>query len=297
MVSMFRVVVLGSGGSIPTSERGLPAIAVKAEGNVMLFDCGEGTQRQMMKFNVSYGKISHIFLTHLHADHIMGIVGLTQTLEMNGRTDKLNIFGPVGTSDLLKTFLGAYRQTSYKIEIKEIKSEIKIDLGQFVVSSFPTKHGRSLGYTLEEKEKLNFDEKKAKKLGIKGIMFSEIETKGKLKLGTKTIKLSDVAKKRSGIKIVYTGDTLPCEATVNASKNADLLIHDGTFGEDLEEEADDRLHSTVADAARTAKLCKAKRLVLVHISNRYKDGNKLLAQAKKIFKDSTIAYDGLEIHL
>lgn len=292
---MFRVIVLGSGGSIPTIERGLPSLAIRAEGKLLLFDCGEGTQRQMMRFNVSYGKTSDIFLTHLHADHVIGIIGLTQTLEMNERKDPLVIHGPKGTKDFISYLLGAYKLPGYPIFIEEMDG--KVDFGKFVVTSYKTQHGNSCGYIIEEKEKIKFNEKKAKKMGIEGIMFKKIQKDGKIELFGKKIVLEEISYKEKGKKIVYTGDTIPCQETIDAAQNADLLIHDGTFGNELENEAKLRLHSTAKGAAEIAKIANVDKLVLAHVSNRYKNAEDLLNQAKSIFSNTFIAYDGMEIHL
>jgi ribonuclease Z len=292
---MIRVVILGSSASIPTPERNLSAVGIRYFGNVYLFDCGEGTQRQMMKYQLSYAKIKMIFITHLHLDHLAGIVGLMQTLKMIERKESLFIFGPTGTQKYLSSIL---KITNYPFEviIKDIGDKFYLEEDDFKITAFSVEHNiESLGYIFQEKDRWNFDKEKADKLGIKGRMFRKLENEGNITVKNKVVKLQEVTIPKKGKKIVYSGDTMKCKNVLLASKDADLLIHDGTFDEKLEEEAAKKAHSTVAEAAEIAKKAKVKHLVLTHISNRYKNTDELEKQAKKIFKNSQIAFDGLEI--
>jgi ribonuclease Z len=293
---MIKVVILGSGGAVPSPARSLPSIGVRYFGEVYLFDCGEGTQRQMMIHGLSYAKVKMIFLTHLHADHFLGIGGLMQTLKMNERKEPLLIFGPAGTERCISSLIaGAY---PFQISIKDIHDNFCLKNEKFKVSAFRTRHNlRSIGYVFQENDSWNFNKEKAEKLGIKGRMFRKLEKEGEILVGKKRVKLEDVTKPKKGAKLVYTGDTIPCDEALLASKGADLLIHDGTFSEQHKEEAGKKLHSTVSQAAELAKRAKVKRLVLVHMSNRYKDASALESEAKKIFKNSQIAFDGMEISI
>ena len=292
---MIRVVILGSSASIPTPERGLSAVGIRYFGDVYLFDCGEGTQRQMMKYQLSYAKTKAIFITHLHLDHLAGIAGLMQTLKMIGRKEPIFIFGPDGTQKYLSSIL---KITTYPFEVivKDVDGKFHFNGENFKITSFSVEHNiESLGYVFQENDKWNFDKEKADKFGIKGRMFRKLENEGKITIRNKVVKLEEVVIPKKGKKIVYSGDTKKCRNVAIASKDADLLIHDGTFDEKLEEEAKEKAHSTVTQAAEIAKKAKAKRLVLTHISNRYKNTDELEKQAKKIFKNSQVAFDGMEI--
>ncbi len=287
---MIRVVVLGSGGSLPSVQRGTSSVAIKHAGEVYLFDCGEGTQRQMMRFGISYAKVKAIFVTHLHADHYLGIPGLVETLGLIGRNEPLEVYGPRGTKERLEEFVH-----SDILQAKDVDASFVYTGDGFTIKPFNTLHyATSLGFVFEENQKRKFDEKKAHSKGLKGKMFTEIQEKGKLKIGSKTVHLDDISKLAQGRKIAYTGDTMPCVETEKAAKCADLLIHDATFGRELKDEAELKRHSTVSEAARIAKKTGVKRLVLVHISNRYDDDKALEKEAREVFQESYVARDGNE---
>ncbi len=288
---MFEITFLGTSCAVPTVQRGLSAIAVRKEGDVFLLDCGEGTQRQMMRFGVSYMRVKAIFITHLHLDHFLGAFGMIETMALNGRMEKLTIYGPPGS----KATFGRPKEF---VEVLEIDGRFSVDFGGFSVSAFPVKHSRdSFGFSFEEKEKRRFYEEKAKSLGLKGPMFSEIMANGKLKVGKKTIKLADVTYASPGKKIAYTGDTLPCAETFRAAKNADLLIHEATFADEKKGEAAEAKHSTASQAADIAKKAGVKKLLLTHLSGRYKDTKILLEEAKAIFENTLVAEDGMRLEV
>jgi len=286
---MIRVVVLGSAASVPSPERNLPSVALAYNGNVYLFDCGEGTQRQMMKFGVSYAKVKAIFISHLHLDHVLGMFGLMETLKLIGRTEPLYVFGPKGIAEMVgKRAL---------VVVKEIDDKFEYREEGFTVSAFRTNHMAhgSFGFVFEEDEKRRFHEKEAKALGIQGKLFTEIQQKGSLTLNGKKIKLEDVTYVQKGKKIVYSGDTAFCKDLVSASKGADLLIHEATFADDKAEEAKERRHSTVSDAVKACQQAKAKQLLLVHTSNRYEKDGGAEKELKKAMPSARVAHDGLEL--
>jgi ribonuclease Z len=288
--SVFEVTMLGTSCAVPTVQRNLSSVAVRRDGDVFLFDCGEGTQRQMMRFGVSYMKVKAIFITHLHLDHFLGAFGMIETMGLNGRKEKLSVFAPKGFSE-------AFSRKPF-VEVAVIGKGFSVDFGAFSVAAFPTKHSReSYGFVLEEKEKRRFNEEKAKSLGLRGPMFSEISKKGKLKVGNKTVKLEDVTYVQPGRKMIYTGDSAPCHETVNAAKGADLLIHEATFSDEKKEEAAETRHSTAAQAAEVAKKAGAKRLLLTHLSGRYVETETLLSEAKAVFKNSEVAEDGMKLQV
>jgi len=287
---MFELTVLGTSSAMPTPERSLSCIAVRKDGEIFLLDCGEGSQRQMMRFGASYMKIRAIFTTHLHPDHFLGVFGLLETLRLNGRTEKLTIYAPRGAA-------GVFGKKDF-LEVKEIDGKWSEDFGGFTVSSFAAKHiGGALGFCFQEPEKIRFHEEKAKGLGLKGPMFSEIQKKGKLSVNGKIVKLKDVTYTQDGRKVVFSGDSAPCAELSRAAKGADLLIHESTFGSDKEKEAKETSHSTAGDAAACAKKSGAKKLLLTHFSGRYADTAQLVAEAKEIFPATEAAKDGMKLEV
>lgn len=285
---MFEVIAIGTASAMPTPSRGLPCIALRKDGSVFLFDCGEGSQRQMMLFGVSYMKVKAIFISHLHLDHYLGVFGLLETMRLNGRKEKLYIYAPKGASCVFGRNALA--------EVVEIDAGWKGDFGGFSVSAFAVKHwGCAFGFSAEEKEKVRFYEQKAKALGIRGPMFSEIQKKGHLLVGGRRVGLEEVTYRQKGKKVVFSGDTSPCAELAKAAHCADLLIHEATFAKDRAEEAEETLHSTAEDAAKCAKKAKASCLMLTHFSGRYADASKLLEEARAIFKNTIAAEDGMKV--
>lgn len=269
----------------------------------MLFECGEGTQRQMMRYGVSFA-LSEIFFTHFHADHFLGVIGLIRTLGLQGRPEPLFLYGPKGAKDILTTAmrLGVER-VPFPIEITEVKAGDTIGKRDaYDIGAFPTQHGGgpSLGYVLKEHVRRGrFDVEQAKAAGI-----PEGPLWGKLSKG-ETIELPDgrrfpadglVGPARPGRLVAFTGDTRPCDAVVDAAQGADLLIHEATFGEEERERARDTGHSTAKEAAQIARAAKAKRLVLSHVSARYSiSAEELVKEARDVFPNVAVAKDGLEI--
>jgi len=290
---MMRIVVLGSGGSLPSVERNPMAIAIRFEGNVYLMDCGEGTQRQMMKCKMSYAKTKAIFITHLHADHYLGVLGLIETLGLIGRKEPLYIFGPKGVSRKIAS-------NEDFVIVKEIDENFSYREENFTVRAFKTSHTmQSFGFCFDEKKKRNFEEDKTRSLGIKGKLFGILEKEGKVELNGKTIRYEDVSVEKKGRKISYTGDTSYDERILPHIQDSDVLFHDATFAEEHAEEARAKQHSTAKQAAQMAELSNSKKLILVHISNRYENNGskKLENEAREAFSKSFLAYDGMEIKL
>jgi ribonuclease Z len=286
---MLRVTFLGTSGSTPTVERGMPSIAIKYESELMLWDCGEGTQRQMMRYHVGYGSISAIFVSHPHIDHYLGLFGLLETLKLSSPSPKkVRLFIPKTVGE-----------PNYEFVTTESTASGELYSGKdFSVRAFPVKHCRgAYGFVFEEEDKIKFHEDKAHALGLKGSMFREIQKKGKLTVGGKEILLADITWKRPGRKIVYSGDCTPDARLVEEARGADLLIHEATFDSSLKEEAKERMHSTAEDAAKAARDAGVKRLVLTHLSPRFSDPAPLLEQAKAVFPETQIASDGLSIDI
>lgn len=307
---MMDITVLGCAASTPTPERSLPSIAVRIEGEVLLLDCGEGSQRQMMRHGVSYAQVKAVFLSHLHLDHFLGLFGLGETLRLSGRPEPIEVFGPPGTSRFLSSF-GPREIFSVHEITKELLEKCApaakapaagplYSLNEHDVFVIPASHGarvNAYSFIIRERDRRRFHEKKAKDLGLAGPMFKEIQKKGSLKVGKKTIKLEDVTYVQPGKMIAYSGDTAYSPSLVHAARGADLLIHDSTFDETQRALADEKAHSTAADAAKTAAAAKVKQLLLFHLSGRYRDPKPLVEEAKKIFPNTIAAEDGLKITL
>ncbi|MDD5317120.1 MAG: ribonuclease Z [Candidatus ainarchaeum sp.] len=292
---MLKAVILGSGAAIPTKERGLSSVGLRFAGRVYLFDCGEGTQRQMMRFGMSFAKVDSIFVSHSHADHIVGIAGLAQTLDLSGRREPLRIFCPKGAAGDVEALLSIGKY-GYPAVVSEIGEGAVLEGNGFSVKAFQVAHSRpSLGFVFEEEGRRNFDEKKCAALGIKGRMFGELEAKGEIRVGGKTVKYESVSTAKRGAKFAYSGDCVPGKGTVAAARGAHVLVHEATYASDKEEEAREHLHSTAAQAAAVAKKAGAGRLVLTHISGRYKTPELHLLDARKVFPETVAAEDGMEL--
>ncbi len=290
---MLDIYFLGTSSGIPSVYRGMPCIALRWQGEVILWDVGECCQRALMKHKVGYGSIRNIFISHLHLDHFLGIYGLIETLRMTTHIDSLNVFAPSRFKELL------INKWPF-IKLKRLRESTLLRGKDFTISAFKVKHVKgSYGFVFKQDDKIKFYKEKARKLGLKGKMFREIQEKGSLNINGRVVELKDISYVKKGIKIVYSGDTAFSQNLVRHAKNADLLIHEATFDESLEEEARETNHSTVKDAALAASKANVKHLVLTHISGRYKDDDSLyLAQAEKYFKGKiTVAYDGLKITL
>ncbi len=299
---MFRVTFLGTGGSLPTPDRNPSSVFVNREGDMMLFDCGEGTQQQMMRAKTGM-TLACIFVTHFHADHFLGIPGLIQTMSFNGRTEPLDIYGPVWTKQFVNLFIQlGYFKLGFVINAHELQDGDIIDKGDYSIKAVGTDHGiPSLGYVLEEKTRVGrFNREKAIELGVPvGRLFSKLQNGEAVIINGNTILPSLViGESRPGRKIVYSGDTRPCENLEKESAGADLLIHDSTLAEDLKDWAIETKHSTSKEAALVAKNANVKQLVLTHISSRYSEKRDvLLHEAKKVFGNSMLAEELMEIEI
>jgi ribonuclease Z len=299
---MLRVTFLGTGGTLPTPNRNPSAILINREGELLLFDCGEGTQQQMMRAKTGM-KINSIFITHFHADHFLGIPGLIQTMSFNGRTEPLEIYGPEWTKQFVNLLIQlGYFKLGFVINAHELEDGEIIDKGDYFIKAVGTDHGiPSLGYVIEEKGRVGrFNREKAIKLGVPvGPLFSKLQKGEPVIIGGKTILPSMViGKGRPGRKIVYTGDTRPCDSIEKASAKADLLIHDGTLADELKDWAIKTKHSTAGEAARLAKKAKVKQLILTHVSSRYSESTEpLMDDAKKVLETVKIAEELMEIEI
>ena len=299
-----RVVFLGTSGSVPTLKRSLPSVVVQCPRDQWMFDCGENVQRQMMGAKVSFHRKMKVFITHLHGDHVLGLPGLLQTMALMGRKESVQIYGPVG----LKDFLVCTKETlnfglNYPVEINQILSEgVVCDEEEYQVIAIKSNHAvESYAYAFVEKPRPGkFYPKQALELGVAaGELWSRLQGGEEIILSDgKVVKPSDVmGPMRAGRKIIYTGDTKPFETFAKFAEGANLVIHDCTFDDSLIEKAGVDGHSTPSQAAAQAKAANAKQLVLSHISARYPNAGLLLEQAKKIFPNTLLAEDFMELEL
>ena len=294
--------LLGTSASRPTVERNVASLAVHREGETLMFDCGEGTQRQMMRYGVSFA-LADIFFTHMHADHLLGVIGLLRTMALQGRTEPLRLWGPHGARRTFKRVeaLG-FERPSFPVETAEMEAGQCIQRNGYVIRAFAVDHrgSSSIGYALVEAErKGRFNPDHARELGIpEGPLWGQIHRGLPVTLEDgRVIQPSElVGPKRSGRTIVITGDTRPCGATIDAARDADVLIHEATFGNEEAERAVETGHSTAREAAQVAYAAGVRQLVLTHFSARYsRDARELTAEACAVFPKTIAAKDGLEI--
>jgi ribonuclease Z len=296
--------LLGTSASRPTIERNVAAMSLVREGETLLFDCGEGTQRQMMRYGVSFA-LDDIFFTHFHADHLLGVLGLTRTLSLQGRTEALRLWGPRGAKRVLGQVerFGSDR-LSFPLEIMEVEAGTPIARQGYAIHAFPVDHrgAACLGYLLvEEERKGRFDPEIARSLGVpEGPMWGRIHRGESVTLDDgRTIEPSTmVGPARPGRRVVITGDTRPCEATIQAARGADLLVHEATFGEEERDRAAETGHSTAREAAFVAQTAGVRRLLLTHFSARYsRDPGELEREAKVVFPSLLMGRDGMEVEI
>ncbi|OVE83599.1 ribonuclease Z [Natronolimnobius baerhuensis] len=293
-----RVTFLGTAGAVPTTERNPSGLYVAREGDELLFDAGEGTQRQMMRFGTGFS-ISNLFVTHLHGDHVLGIPGLLQTMAFNERDAPLTIHTPQGTRQSLRNLVTALDNSpSFPVHINEIGGgDVAYRADEYEVRVFNTDHDtRSVGYALvEDDRKGRFDREHAEELGVPvGPKFSRLHNGEAVELedGTVVDPEQVVGEPRPGRTIVYTGDTRPTVETLEVADEPDLLIHDATFADDRAERAAKTAHSTARQAAEIANRAGADRLALVHLSSRYAGHvDDHLEQAREIADHEVIAPD------
>jgi ribonuclease Z len=299
-----RVTFLGTSGAVPTTARNVSAVCLRREGERFLFDCGEGTQRQMMRFNTGFS-VSHLFVSHTHGDHVLGIPGLLQTWDFNDREEPLAIHTPGGTRGTIEGLLSATgARPSYPVRINEVTpGDVALDREDYEVRAFETDHRTtSVGYVLVEDDRRGrFDREHAEELGVPvGPKFSRLHDGEPVELEDGTVVRPEqvVGPPRPGRRVVYTGDTRPTAATVEAAGDADLLIHEATFAEDRRERAGQTGHSTAAQAAELARRAGVKRLALTHVSSRYAGNDERLErEAREVFERAFLPDDGDDVEV
>jgi len=299
---MIRITFLGTAAARPTVRRNVSAIAIQREGDSFLLDCGEGTQRQMMRYGTGFA-VRDLFVTHLHADHFLGITGLLRTMALQDRTEPLRIFGPPSSRGILEQVvsLGADR-VPFPLTIEELHAGSRVEYDEYDVVAFPADHRKSaLGYAFVERERLGrFDVDRARALGVpEGHLFGKLHAGEAVEVDGRRVEPEDVVgPPRPGRVVVYTGDTRPSEETLEIAKGACLLIHEATFGNEEADRAAQTFHSTAQGAAELAAKAGVRRLYLTHISARYADDPSVLeAEAGEAFPGAVIARDGLTVEI
>jgi len=298
---MLTATFLGTGAATPTVDRNVAGLAVQREGETILFDCGEGNQRQMMRYGVGFS-FTEIFFTHYHADHILGVTGLLRTMGLQDRTAPVTLYGPRGAQRILGAAIAlGIERNKFPVEINEVKPGDRLRREQYEIVVFETEHRPdTIGFALAEHTRLGrFNPERARELGVpEGPLWGRLH-KGEtivLEDGRSVAPADLVGAPRRGRTLVYSGDTRPSLGVVEAARGADLLIHEATFGSDELERAKETGHSTAAEAARVAVEAGVRRLVLTHISPRYtRDAPELLAEARAIFPETVVARDGLTV--
>jgi ribonuclease Z len=287
------VVFLGTGGSVPTARRATACVLARVGGARILFDCGEGAQRQMQR-STGLVQLDEIYLTHYHADHYLGLPGLLKTYDLQSRERPLRIVGPRGLHGLFSVLGRIFGRLSYDVELVELAAGDPVGHDGFEVRSFEVEHRmQALGYALVENERPGrFDPEAASRLGVKpGPDFSRLQEGEAVEGPNGPVSPDQVmGSPRPGRKVVITGDTAPCEMTRLAAHEAELLVHDASFADEEIERAAETGHSTARQAAELAAEARVKLLTLVHISSRY-DVRDVLAEAREAFPSAEAPRD------
>jgi ribonuclease Z len=286
-------IFLGTGGSVPSARRSTASVMLARGGKRLMFDCGEGTQRQLQR-SLGLAQVDEIYLTHFHADHILGLPGLLKTYDLTAREERLTIYGPRGLRDLFKMLGRLIGRTDYDLDLVEMDPGDAIPHDGAEVRAFAVEHGvRANGYALIEEERPGrFDPEAAKRLGVpEGPAFAALQRGEEVEGSAGVVRPSEVmGESRPGRTIAITGDTAPCHSTVAVAADADLLIHDASFSEEEVQRAADTGHSTVGQAAAVAREAHVKMLALVHISSRYHVGA-VLEEARDVYEPTVAPRD------
>jgi ribonuclease Z len=279
----------GTAGSVPTARRGLPALLLRAGGDRILFDCGEGTQQQLLR-SVGLPELDVIFITHYHLDHWLGIIGILKTFDLRGRDRPLTVYGPPGLKALLDAMRPAWGRVTYPLSLEELDPHEEVAFDGYVVAPFPVEHRvRAYGYSFAEDDRPGrFDAETAARLGVTpGPDFGRLQA-GETVNGVTPDQV--LGEPRRGRRIVYTGDTAPCQATEVFAHEADLLVHEATFLDDELARARETGHSTARQAAEVATAAGVKLLALTHLSTRYFPRD-VRDEARAVFPDTLVPRD------
>lgn len=293
-----RLIFLGTAGSWPTKERSASAIALDMEKELVLLDCGEGTQRQFFQSSASFMRVRRVFVTHFHGDHFLGLPGLIQSMCLNNRTEPLDIYGPPDAEEMIGRVLKmGYFTLRFPVTVHALSPGSTVELEGYAVRTSAAVHPvPSIAYRFEEGTKRGrFDGEKARSLGIRGRDFAQLEAGEPVRVGSTVVHPSDVmGPARPGRAVVYSGDTAPSEEVRRLAHRATVLIHEATVAQELETEANQWGHSSARQAAELANAAEVATLFLTHFSARYKELEPLESEARILFPGSLIARDLLD---
>jgi ribonuclease Z len=285
-LSLFFV---GTAGSVPTARRGLPALLLRRGADRILFDCGEGTQRQLLR-SVGLMDLTDVFITHFHADHWLGLPGMLKTFDLRAREKPLTIYGPPGLAKLLASMRHVWGGIGYHVEIVELADDDVVERDEYVIEPFPVVHrGAAYGYAVVEDDRPGrFDAALAERLGVQpGPDFGRLQ-RGEVVGGVRPEQV--IGEDRPGRKLVISGDTAPCDLLVEVAHGADLLVHEATFTREEAERARETQHSTAEQAAKAALEAEVRMLALVHLSTRY-GGREIREEARAVFERTVVPRD------
>jgi ribonuclease Z len=289
------LVFVGTSGSMPTAQRAPAAILLRRGGERLLFDCAEGTQRQLLRSNVGLIELREVFLTHYHADHYLGLPGLLKTFALRGREVPITIYGPPGLRDLFGALRRIFGRLTYTVELKELRPGDELIRKDYRLATFAVAHGVSaVGYALvEDVRPGRFDVQAADALGVpSGPERGSLQRGESVTLADGTTVTPDkvLGPARAGRKVVIAGDGGPAESVIEAARGADVLVHEATFCEDERERARETQHSTALEAAGVARAAEVELLALTHLSNRY-FGGEVAREARTIFLNTVVPKD------
>jgi len=285
---------------MPTKTRNLAGVLLSYKAENILFDVGEGTQRQLKIAGVKPGKVTKILISHWHGDHVLGLPGLLQTFMASQYHGTLEIYGPRGSKKYFENMMKGFAvKEIVEYKLKEVGSGKFFETNDFYLEALPMKHGAPcLGFAFVEKERRRIDMKKAKKLGlIEGPLLGKLQKGQTITLKGKKIKPDEVSDVVEGKKIVYVTDTEPCDNIVKLAKGADLLIMEATYSSQLQEKAEEYGHLTAKEAGMLANQAGVKKLILTHFSQRYKNVKELEEDARQVFDDTEAAEDFMKVRL
>ena len=289
------LVILGTSGSVPTARRGLAGTLLRRGGERLLFDCGEGTQRQLLRSSVGLVELPEVFVTHYHADHYLGLPGMLKTFGLRGRTVPLTVYGPPGLVELFRILRRVFGKLTYPLELVELEPGEALERADYRILAFDVEHGVSAnGYALVELPRPGrFDVEAARALGVpQGPLFGRLQNGEPVVLedGRTVAPEQVLGPPRAGRRIVIAGDTRPAASVLEAARGADVLVHESTFADEERDRADETLHATALGAAALAREAGVGMLVLTHLSNRY-FGPELAREARSVFPATVVPRD------
>lgn len=287
-----EILFLGTSAAVPSKLHATSCIAVRSGHDIVLLDCGEGSQRQLMLSPFSFMKVKAVLITHLHGDHVFGLPGLLQTMSLSNRTDPLLVCGPPGTASALDAMMSVTEgETTYPVDVVEVEGGEELTAGCYAIRPYATDHGiASVGYVLREPDRPGrIDAEKARSLGIQGGKEMALLKSGETVRGVRPEQV--VSPPIPGYAVAYSGDTRPCTTEDEAVRGVDILIHESTYLDAEASNASDHFHTTARQAAEVARGAGVGHLILTHISNRYDDREQVLREAETVFRNVRVADD------